>query len=88
MFSDEQFLYDCSESLTTEYVLRGVRYSDGLWAGGLGFDSRQWQEIFLHSTASRTVQGPTPALWVLETLPGGISARGVKLTAHLYLVSR
>jgi hypothetical protein len=64
-------------SLTTECVLRGARYSDGLWAGRLWFDSRQWQEI-LHSTASRPVLGPSPILWLLGTLPGGKSAGGLE----------
>jgi hypothetical protein len=47
----------------------------GLQAERSGFDSRQGEEIFLFSTASRPALGPTqpPIQWV----PGGLSV-GVK----------
>jgi hypothetical protein len=64
------------------------RYSDGLWAGRPGFDSRQRKEILLYFTASRPALGPTqpPIQWVPESLYPGSSGRGVKLTTHLHLV--
>jgi hypothetical protein len=42
------------------------QYSDGLRATGSGFDSRQGNEIFVYSTASRPALGPTqpPIQWV------------------------
>jgi hypothetical protein len=41
-------------------------FYDGLGAGHPGFDSRQGQVIFLYSTASRPVLGPTqpPVQWI------------------------
>jgi hypothetical protein len=49
------------------------RCSDGLRAGRPGLDSRQRQEVFLFSTASRPTLGPTqpPVQWVLEDSPRG-----------------
>jgi hypothetical protein len=58
-------------------------YSDGL---GPGLDSRQCK-IFLYSTASRPVLGPTqsPIQWLPRAPFPGYSDRGVKLTTHLQL---
>jgi hypothetical protein len=52
--------------------------SDGLRAGRPGFDSRQGQEIFLYSTASRQVLGSTqpPTQWVPGLFPWGIKRPG------------
>jgi hypothetical protein len=52
------------------------RYSDGIWAGRMGFDSRQVQEHFLFSTVSRPARGPTktPTHWVPGLFPWGKSA--------------
>jgi hypothetical protein len=47
------------------------RYSDGLPAGRLLFDSRQGQEIFLYSTASGPTLGPTQSL--MQCVPGAFS---------------
>jgi hypothetical protein len=46
---------------------------------GLGFNSQQEQEIFLYSTASRLILGPTlpPIQWVL-----GVLSLGVKQPRH------
>jgi hypothetical protein len=56
----------------------------------VGFDSWQEHEIFLFSTASRPVLGPTqpPIQWVLGALSLGVKWPGVKLTTHLHLVLR
>jgi hypothetical protein len=67
-------------------------YSDWLWAGrsdDRGFESRSGLGIFLFSTASRPVLGPTQSL--IHRVPGAFSrggkaAGGVKLTTHLHLV--
>jgi hypothetical protein len=61
-----------------------------LRAGWLGFNSRQGQEIFFYSTASRLAQDPTQLLiqWVPGLFPRGWSRQGVKLTTHLHLVLR
>jgi hypothetical protein len=60
-------------NIVLSYILQLSRYSDGLWAGRLGFDSQQRQELFLHSTASRPALEPTQPLiqWVLGTLFSG-----------------
>jgi hypothetical protein len=52
--------------------------SDGLRAGRQGFDSRQGQEIFLFSTASRPALGPTqpPTQWVAGALSLGVKRPG------------
>jgi hypothetical protein len=54
------------------------------------FDSRQWKFIFFLSTASRPALEPAQPL--IQWLPGvpcpAKSGRGVKLTTHLYLLSR
>jgi hypothetical protein len=48
------------------------------------------QHLFLISTATRPVLGPTqpPIQGVPRALSLGSSVRGVKLTPHLYLVPR
>jgi hypothetical protein len=53
-------------------------YSDGLQAGWPGFNSRQGQEIFLYSTASRLALGPTqlPNQWVPGALFPGVKRQG------------
>jgi hypothetical protein len=63
------------------------RYSDGLQAGRLGFDSRQGQD-FSVSIASRPALGPTQSLiqWVSGALSPGVKRRGVNLTNQLHLV--
>jgi hypothetical protein len=45
-----------------------IRFSCGLWAGLPEFDSRQGQEIFIFSTASKLALGHTqpPIQWVPE----------------------
>jgi hypothetical protein len=54
------------------------RYSDGLRAGQPGLDSRQRQEIFLYTTASRLALGLawSPIQWVLGTLSGWMKRLG------------
>jgi hypothetical protein len=61
-----------------------------LWAGWSGFNSWQGQEIFLYSTISRLSLELTqpPSQWVPGILSQAIKLLGMKLTAHLYLVSR
>jgi hypothetical protein len=48
-----------------------------LWAGRPGFDSRQFK-IFLFSTASRPVVGPThsPIQWILGAVSPGVKGQG------------
>jgi hypothetical protein len=55
------------------------QYSDRLWAGQLGFNFQQGQEIFLFSTVYRSALGPAqpPIRWILGTL-----SLGVKLPGH------
>jgi hypothetical protein len=60
-------------------------YSDWLRAGWPGFDSRQRQESFLYSTASKLTLGPTQLH--IQWVPGFLSP-GVKLTTHLHLLPR
>jgi hypothetical protein len=50
------------------------------------FDSRQRHEYFLFATAFETASGPTQN--IMLHFPQGYSGRVVKLTTHLYLVSR
>jgi hypothetical protein len=52
--------------------------SDRLRAGRSGFDSRQGQEIFLFSTASRPPLGPTqpPIKWVPSSISPGLKRVG------------
>jgi hypothetical protein len=54
------------------------RYSGGLPAGRPGFDSRQGQEFFLYSMASRPTLEPTqpPIQWVPEALSQGVKRPG------------
>jgi len=59
--------------------------------GVLGFDSRRGLSIFLFTTLSRTVLGPTqpPMQWIRGAISlGGKSGRGVKPTTHLNLMPR
>jgi hypothetical protein len=59
------------------------RYSEGLWAGRPGFDSRKGQEIFLYSTSSRPALGPAqpPTQWVPGALSLGVKQQG-RATDH------
>jgi hypothetical protein len=75
----EAFIYH-STSFRNLFVAIGntgsqgsCQYSNGLWDAWLGFDSRQGQEAFLFSTASRPTPGPThpPIQWELEALSWG-----------------
>jgi hypothetical protein len=52
------------------------------------FDSRQGQEIFLLSTASRKALGSTqpPIQWVRGALSPGVKRAGAKLTIYFHLV--
>jgi hypothetical protein len=67
------------------------RYSDGLRAGRPGFDSRQGQEIFLFSTASRSALRPTqpPMQWVLVAFfpagktPGAVADHSLPSSAKV-----
>jgi hypothetical protein len=56
----------------------------------LEFNSQWGLEIFLFTTVSRMVLGPTqpPVQWVLGSLSLGVKWPGVKLTTHLHLVPR
>jgi hypothetical protein len=62
------------------FIANGIadRYSDRLRSGRLKFDSRQEQEIFLFSTASRPALGPTQSLiqWVPGIFPMRIKLPG------------
>jgi hypothetical protein len=66
----------CSQKLKFySYELGQISpYSDRLQDGRQGFDSRQGQEIFLYSTASRPALGPTqpPIQWVPGELSPGV----------------
>jgi hypothetical protein len=66
------------------------RYSVGLRAERLGFNSRQRQEIFLFYTTSRLVLGPTRLIsnGYRELFPQGESGRDMKLTTQVHLVPR
>jgi hypothetical protein len=59
---------------------RGIRDSDGLHTGRSVFDSRQGQEIFLYSTASRPALRPTHPR--IQWVPG--VPRGVRLATDQY----
>jgi hypothetical protein len=50
-----------------------------------GFDSRQWQEIFLYATASRRALGPTqpPIQWAPGALSPGVK-RQVREADHSF----
>jgi hypothetical protein len=54
------------------------RWAMGWTIGVLGFDSRRRLGIFLFTTASRTVLGPTqpPIKWVPRALPLGVKRPG------------
>jgi hypothetical protein len=56
------------------------RYSDGIQAGRPGFVYRQWQEIFLYSTASRPALGPTqpPIYSVPKAFSPGLKLSGAE----------
>jgi hypothetical protein len=58
------------------------RYSNWLQVGRQGFDSRQMQDIFLYSTATRSgVRSTQPLIqWVSVALSPGGNCRDVKLT--------
>jgi hypothetical protein len=64
----------------TELIYSGFLriYSDGLRAGGPGFDSWLGHEIFLFSTSSRPALLSTqpPIQWVLEALYPGVKRSG------------
>jgi hypothetical protein len=62
--------------------VRVTQYSDGLQAGGLGFNSRQEQGIFLFSTASRPALGPIQSSIKLVT--GHISLGVKRLEREAY----
>jgi hypothetical protein len=66
------------------------RHSRGLRTERLGFYSWQGHEIFLYSTASRSVFKPNQLRmqWVPELFPRGYSGRDMKQNTHLHLMSR
>jgi hypothetical protein len=69
---------------------RIIQYNNGLRAGQSVFDSRQREENFLFSTASRPALRPTQTTiqWSPGALSLGLSGKDVKLTTHLQLVPR
>jgi hypothetical protein len=56
------------------------RYSNGLWAGRPGFDSRKGEESVLFSAAPRPALGPIkpPIQWVQGALSHGVKRLGRK----------
>jgi hypothetical protein len=54
------------------------------------FGSRHVRGIFVSSTASKPVPGPTqpPIQWATAAVSKRISGRGVKLTIHVHLVPK
>jgi hypothetical protein len=70
--------YELVTKLTNIKLIDLSRYSDGLWDGRMGFDWRQEQGIFLHSTASRSGLGPIQPLiqWVPEALSPRVKQPG------------
>jgi hypothetical protein len=82
------YLYDYTMSQARGPQLS--RYSNGLWAGRLGFDRRQGQGFsFLHSVTDWLWGQPGLLSNVYQELfPRGWIGRVVKLTTHSSLVRR
>jgi hypothetical protein len=73
-------LWDVTPCSLVEVCCQHSGYSDGLRAGRAEFDSRQRQQVFLFSTASRPALALTqPAIqWVREALSPGAKRPGLE----------